>query len=236
MFSFNDNGSSSSPLTKHDVRRLAPASVHVLQHHGDKPLIAAYAPTLRPLANEVLTAYQVLDMLKADQVALIAESAEQTAVLNGAMLGCSGLLVRDLAGFDPEAYARDADLTFDVVQKAMSLKRFVEQKGVDLPYRDTLIAELTARIDGASAADQAAQVARATLQEKQREVRELTIRFHKELVSFRRTVRAALGSRHVDYRRLRMTSRTAAAEPPVETTPVTESGGAESDASKRSDS
>jgi hypothetical protein len=206
----------------HDVRRLAPASVFVVQRHAGKASIAAYAPRMVPLANEVLVAIQDLDMLKADQVKLIAASDAQNAELNGKMLGWSGHLVHDLEGFEIGAYTRDVNLSFDVVQKAFSLKRFVEEKGVDLPYRETLLTELTARIESASGMEQAAQMARGALQEKQREVRELTARFHAELVNLRRTVRAELGSSHVDYQRLRVLSRAAAAEPPDGTTPVTE--------------
>ena len=80
------NNSNSSPLSVHDVRRLAPASVFVTQQNGDKPSIAAHAPKVVPAANAVLVAIQELDQLKAKQVALLAASSEQVAVLNGVML------------------------------------------------------------------------------------------------------------------------------------------------------
>jgi hypothetical protein len=107
-----------------------------------------------------------------------------------------------------------------VVQTAMSLKQLVERQGVDLPYREALLAELTARIDSATGAAESAQVARTAVQQKQREVRELTVRFNAELVKLRRTVRAALGSSHFDYQRLRVTSR-ATTEPPSTEAPET---------------
>jgi hypothetical protein len=196
----------------HDVRRLAPASIGVVQRNAGKPALAAYIPTMVPMANGVLAAIQDLDMLKTDQVALIGRSDAQTAVLNDVLLVWSGRLVRDVEGFDIGAYTRNASLTFDVVQKANSLKQLVEQKGAELPYRETLVAELTARIDSARVAEDAAHGARVALQEKQRQVRELVASFHKELVSLRRTVRAVLGSSHFDYQRLRVPDR-AVAEP-----------------------
>jgi hypothetical protein len=208
-----------SPLSVHDVRRLAPASVFVTQHNGDKPSIAAHGPKVVPAANAVLVAIQELDQLRAKQVALLAASSEQTAVLHGVMLEWSSHLEGDLPGFEREAFTRDANLAFDVVQTAKSLMQFVEREGVDLPYREALLTELTARIDSTSGAAESAQVARNALQEQQREVRELTVRFNTELVKLRRTVRAALGSRHFDYQRLRVTSR-AAAEPPSDEAPV----------------
>ena len=198
-----------------------PASIAVTQRHAGKPTIAAHATKLVPVANGVLTAIQDLDQLKIDQVRLIAKSHEQSAALNDALLVWSAPLARDIEGFDPGAFTRDANLTFDVLQKAISLKRVVEQQGVDLPYRDLLLTALTARIDGMIGADESAQAARIAMQEKQRAIRELIGQFHKELVSFRRTVRATLGSSHFDYQRLRMPSRTAA-EPPDGTTPETE--------------
>ncbi len=183
-----------------------------------------------PMANDVLAAIQQLDTLKTDQVALIGRSEEQTAVLNDLLLSWSGRLVRDVEGFDIGAYTRNASLTFDVVQKANSLKQLVEQKGAELPYREALLTELTARIDSASSAEDAAHGARVALQEKQREVRELVASFHKELVSLRRTVRAVLGSSHFDYQRLRVPDR-AAAEPPSDEASETKPSETESDAS-----
>jgi hypothetical protein len=128
---------------------------------------------------------------------------------------------------DIGAYTRDPDLTFDVLQKAMSLKLFVEQEGAGLPYQEALLTELTDGIESADGAAKSLDAAGVALQEKQREVRELSATFHKGLVSLRRAVRAMLGSTHLDYRRLRMTSRSAA-EPPVdeaEVTQPTETGG-----------
>jgi len=156
------------------------------------------------------------NQLKIDQAKLAAKSNEQIATLNGVMLEWTGLMARDIEGFEVAAFTRDAKLTFDVLQKAISLRQIVETKGVDLPYRDALLTELTARIDGASGADVSAQTARVAVQVKQRETRELSARFHKELVSFRRTLRAALGSSHIDYQRLRVTGRTAVEPPPSE--------------------
>jgi hypothetical protein len=211
-----------NPLSMHDVRRLAPASLDVMQRHADKAVIAAHQATLVPVANGVLIAIQDLDRLKGRQVALLARSREQTAQLHGLMLGWSGLLERDLASFDSGAYVRDPDLTFDVVQKAISQKHFIEQEGAGLPYQEALLAELTARIEGAEGAANSLHQARAALQEKQREVRELAATFHKGLISLRRALRAMLGSTHVDYRRLRGPGRAAAAEPPLDAVPVTE--------------
>jgi hypothetical protein len=166
------------------------------------------------MANEVLTALQDLDLLGGKQKALLALSDEQTALLHGLMLRWSGSLARDLAGFDLGAYTRDPDLTFDVVQKALSLKLYVQDEGGALPYREALLAELHARIESADTAAKASYGARVALQEKQREVRELTATFHRELVSLRRSVRATLGSSHLDYQRLRVTGKAATVEPP----------------------
>ena len=208
------NANVTSPLSMHEVRRLAPASLEVMQRHADKSAIAAHSATLVPMANGVLTAIQELDRLGGKQKALLALSDEQTAQLHGLMLEWSGILVRDLASFDSEAYARNASLTFDVLQKAMSLKHFVEQEAAGLPYQEELRGELTARIDSADGASKTASGARVVLQEKQREVRELSASFNKGLISLRRTVRTTLGSKHFDFHRLRVTSR-AAAEPPL---------------------
>ena len=113
----------------------------------------------------------------------------------------------------------------------MSLKHFVVQEAAGLPYREELLDELTARIDSADGASKTASAARVVLQEKQREVRELSATFHKGLISLRRTVRATLGSKHFDFHRLRVTGR-AAAEPPLppeEQAPETEPSETETD-------
>ena len=205
----------SSPLSTHDVRRLARASVGVSERNAGNAAIASHAPKIVPAANGVLVALRDLDELKGNQVKLVAASNEQIAVVNGVMLDWSGPLARDLEGFDIGTYTRDAKRAFDVLEKAMSLRQTVENQGVDLPYRELLLTELITRIDSANEADRSAQAARTALQLKQREVRELSARFHKELVSFRRTVRTVLGSSHIDSQRLRVPGRPAL-EPPLD--------------------
>ena len=204
-----------TPLSMHDVSRLAPASIHVCERHADNPAIASHVSKIVPAANEVLTALLGLEQLKMDQVKLVQASKQQTAELNDRMVYWLGPVARDLEGFDTGAFARDAKRPFDVLQKGTVLKQIVEQQGVDLPYRELLLTELTARLDGTREADESAQAARVTVQAKQAEIRERSAQFHKELVSFRRTVRGALGPRHYDYQRLRVTGR-ADAEPPDE--------------------
>ena len=209
----------SNPLSTHDVRRLAPASLEVMQRNADKSAIAAHSATMVPVANEVLIALQVLDLLKGKHKAVLAQSDKQTAQLHGLMLRWSGLLKRDLPSFDSEAYARNSGLPFDVVQKAKSFKHFVEQEAAGLPYQEELLDELTTLIDGADGASKSANEARVVLQEKQHEVRELSVTFHKGLVSLRRSVRATLGASHFDYQRLRVSNGRVAAEPPDEEAP-----------------
>jgi hypothetical protein len=219
------NGTVSNPLTMHDVRRLAPASLEVMQRHAGLPVIAAHATTLVPAASRVLTAIQDLDRLKGRQVALLTESTEQTAQLNALMISWSGLLARDVASFDIGAFVRNANLPFDVVQKATSLMRLVEAEGADLPYQEALLTELTARIEGADRASKSASAVRVELQDKQREVRELSGTFYKGLVSLRRAARGMLGANHFDYQRLRATGKAAAAEPPSEETQTDDASG-----------
>jgi len=220
MSTMNPNQNlNTSPLSMHDVSRLAPAALDVTQRNAGKPEFATHAKTMVPAANGVLVAIEDLEMLKGEQVKLLAVSVEQTAQLHGLMLYWSGPLAHDLEGFDPGAFGRDADQSFDVVQKGKLLLRTVEEKGAGLPYQEALLAELTARIDGADAAARSAYTGRVTLQEKQRQVRELSATFYKELVSLRRTVRMTLGSTHVDNQRLRVPPGKSAAEPPSDAAP-----------------
>jgi hypothetical protein len=200
----------------HDVSRLAPASITVCERHADNPAIASHVSKVVPAANRVLSALPGLEQLKMDQVKLVQASKQQTAELNDRMVYWLGPVARDLEGFDIGAFTRDAKRPFDVLQKGTVLKQIVEQQGVDLPYRELLLTELTARIDSTREADQAAQAARVAVQQKQAEIRQRSAEFHKELVSFRRTVRGALGSNHYDYQRLRVTGRDDDAEPPDE--------------------
>jgi hypothetical protein len=48
----------------HDVRRLAPASIEVMQRHADRSAIAAHTATMVPVANGVLDAIKEVDTLK----------------------------------------------------------------------------------------------------------------------------------------------------------------------------
>jgi hypothetical protein len=198
----------------HDVSRLAPAALDVLERNAGKPELASHARTMVPAANAVLVAIQDLTMLKGEQVKLLALSAEQTAQLHGLMLRWFGPLAHDLEGFDSGAFVRDADQNFDVVHKGKLLKRHVEEKGADLAYQEALLAELTARIEGADEAARSAYTARVALQEKRAQVRERSAAFYQELLCLRHTVRATLGSTHVDNQRLRVPPGRTAAEPP----------------------
>jgi hypothetical protein len=198
----------------HDVSRLAPAALDVTQRNAGKPEFASHARTMVPAADGVLVAIQDLQMLKSEQVKLLAVSAEQTAQLHDLMLHWSGPLAHDLEGFDSGALERDADQNFDVVQKGKLLKRLIEEKGAGLPYQETLLAELTARIESADEAARSAYTARVTLQEKRAQVRERSATFYQELLRLRRTVRATLGSTHVDNQRLRVPPGRTVTEPP----------------------
>jgi hypothetical protein len=197
-----------------DVSRLAPACLDVMQRNAGKPELATHARTMVPAANGVLAAIQDLDMLENQQAKLLRASKKQTAQLHGLLLGWSGPLAHDLEGFDSGDFVRDADLTFDVVSKALLLKRHVGEQGAGLPYQEALLTELTARIEGADETARSALAARVAVQEKRREVRERSATFYKELVSLRRTVRWTLGTSHIDNQRLRVRPGRAAAEPP----------------------
>jgi hypothetical protein len=212
----------------HDVSRLAPAALDVLERNAGKPGFASHGRTMVPAANGVLVAIQDLELLKNQQVKLLAGSAEQTAQLHDLMLRWFGPLAHDIEGFDTGALAHDADLHFDVMQKAKLLKRSVEEQGAGLPYQEALLAELNARIEGADEAAKSAYAMRAVVQEKRAVVRKLSATLYKELVSLRRTVRGSLGSTHVDNQRLRARSGRAAAEPPSDEAPEAEPSETES--------
>jgi hypothetical protein len=213
---FSTTNTNSNPLSTRDVSRLAPASLDVMQRNAGKPELATHTRTMVPAANGVLVAIQDLGMLKGQQVKLLAASAGQTAQLHALMLRWSGPLAHDIEGFDPGAFERRADQTFDVAHKATLLKRYVEENGAGLPYQGALLTELTARIEGADESARSAYTARVAVQEKQGQVRELSATFYKELVSLRRTVRWTLGTSHIDNQRLRSRPGKVAAEPPSE--------------------
>jgi len=216
------SNANTNPLSMRDVSRLAPAALDVAQRNAGKPEFATHVKAMVPAAKSVLVAIQDLDMLKSQQVKWLAASAEQRAQLHALMLRWSGSLAHDLEDFDSGAFVRDADLTFDVVQKALLLKRYVEDKGAELPYQEALLAELSARIEGADQAARSAYTARVAVQEQRSEVRARSATFYKELVGLRRTVRGVLGTTHLDNQRLRARPSRVAEEPPDDEDPVTD--------------
>src|SRR5262245_45879155 len=94
----------SSPLSKHDARRLATASIDVMQRNSGRPELATHATTVVPAANGALIAIQDLEVLKGEQVKLLAESNAQSGQLYGLMQRWSGTLAHDLEGFDAGAF------------------------------------------------------------------------------------------------------------------------------------
>ena len=109
-----------------------------------------------------------------------------------------------------------------MLANARRLIEMLEMRGAEVPDAEVARAELESKHSSAKAALEAAMGGRVAVQSKQRELRAITADVHQELTKLRKTVRVRLGSNHIDYQYLRTDRSRAAAEPPLQTDPVTD--------------
>jgi hypothetical protein len=191
------------------LRRLSGRAIQVLERHkAAEPAIAAFEPSLVPAAQAFKDAYDKARAHRVSRAMATGTGDEAIASLLKTMRGWLGPLAKDIPGFDARDFGNKPNVHDDVIADAHRLLQVVDrvvEDGVELAYIEALHQDLepaiaTAEVEvgalGTCGADQAVLT---------RAVREAAATLQAELVAFRRTLRAHIGTSHPDYHRLRAT-------------------------------
>lgn len=193
-----------SPIWK--LEREASRGLAILDRHASKsPVIASFEHSLRPTAQRFLELRQQvyraehadsLDLREANRSLVDAVTLLRSWVrrLNG-----------DVPGVELGKF-RQLEVPEDAVIAGENLLGFVKQlqeSGKAPAYADNLVQTVTEALANLKQETQEAQDGMAHAQELRAEARELGVKLHRELVSFRRVLRTVLGSSHRDYQRMR---------------------------------
>lgn len=189
------------------LRRLAPRAVRVVARHKEKSAaIGLYESTLVPAANKFVELY---DASRTAQVSATEnnQGAQAVEALRQVVRGWLGALSRDIPGFDIASFTDRQTVADDVIGSGQRLlevcRNFKDRSGQPLPYQEAVVQALTPAIEAADAEWAEAQDRRVQEQAMRDATRDAAVLLHKELVALRRTLRAVLGTSHLDYRRLR---------------------------------
>lgn len=174
-----------------------------MRRHIANPVVASFEGTLVPAVDAFMAAYATVSSLKARLAASLDESAAASAALHRGTSAWLGPVGRDLPDFEGRGFGVNPMVDEDVQADARRLLDVVRSEGESMAYAPQLIEEIGRLYEAAQAAHAKAQEMRVALQAQQAETRTFANRLQRELVALRRTLRAELGTSHVDYQRLR---------------------------------
>jgi hypothetical protein len=201
-------------ISQEDLRSLAERSLQVFERtrHADVGL-PPFEKTLVPAANNYIAVYDEARRYQASKKSEVAHAATAFADLQKRIRVWLGTLAQDLPDFDASAVVSTPGVPDKLLADAKRLIDQAQDAGEAMPFAKTLIADLSVAMEAAQKQWTESQAAQAKLQALQAAVREAATTLHRQLVAFRRTLRASLGSTNQDYRRLLFPRR----EPPPET-------------------
>jgi hypothetical protein len=176
------------------------------RHKEAEPAIAAFEPTLLPAAGGFNEAYDDAQAQSVSRAKAMGAGHGAVDTLFRKGQGWLGLLAKDVPGFDPSSFGDTRNVPDDVIRDAQQILRVVDRAvadGVELPYAEALRSDLEPAIAAAQAEWGGAGESRADEARLIKAVREAAATFRAELIAFRRTLRAHVGTSHPDYQKLR---------------------------------
>ena len=204
-------------ISQKSLRRLARRVIGVLNKHKDNEAsIAAFVGSLDQKAKAFAAAY---DAVNSDD-----PGRKQKQLQGRAELEELARLVRmwipvvqtAIPSLHAATYTGKSGVPDDVLLGAESLLAAVEQHATtsetEPEWREAFVAELQPAIDAVVGAHASHVRRRAGYAELRAEARETALTLYKELIAFRKTLAAAIGKSHPDYRRLLVPTRPAAGE------------------------
>lgn len=183
------------------TRRLASRGKKVQARHGGKPSIAAYGGSLIPKADAFITAYDTASRYEATWRREMAEGKGAMAALLVAINEWKPHVARERPGFDVTTIGDRPTVPEDLTGDGIALAD--ELAAVSQPWAADAAAGLRVLATDAERETDEAAAADATHNEQLERVRTTKADLEAELSRFRDTLRAALGSSHPDYQKMR---------------------------------
>lgn len=193
----------STRVPQYILNRQARVAVAVVERHREVPVVAPFVETLVPRATKFIEGYEALSVAKARRTEDLRAARAQVSDLFRATSGWLGLLQRDVDGFDSRGVNSRSTSAVDVLSDAERVIEMMGSRTATLPYAQRALSDLRPMVEDTAATHERGQRTRIEVQQLQAEVREAAEALQDELVALRRTLRAALGSGHLDYQRLR---------------------------------
>jgi hypothetical protein len=176
------------------------------RHKEAEPAFAAFEPTLVPAAEGFNEAYDEAETHTVSRAVAMGTGRTASDTLYRKMQGWVGLLAKDVPGFDVTTFTETRNVPDDVIRAAQQVMRVADRAvadGVELPYAEALRSDLEPAIAAAQAEWGDAGTSRADEAKLLKAVRDAASTLQAELIAFRRTLRAHLGTSHPDYQKLR---------------------------------
>jgi hypothetical protein len=188
--------------------RLAPRSIAVLELHKDKePAIAIFEETLPPAANLVIELSAALRTYASTKDIEHTEGKTSVSSLMRKTRAWACIVDKWLGSPPLKQLGSRPEVPEDVIHDAVDLLGVVERRiGEGMPEPSFFVvmkADLEPAIEAARVESKQAASTHTAYQELQAQLRRACEAFNDELVAFRRTLAALLGTNHRDYQRLR---------------------------------
>ncbi len=190
------------------LRRLAPRALRVLERQEQRePALAAHRGRVGASAETFIAAYDGVSTFVSASGPSRSGQTESIDQLKRKLSGWTPLLVDDLAGFDRGDFAADGAVPDDLFQRVERLIKIVEANGTEggsVPYAQALIDDLQAALDEAKADSKVLGASSSEEADLRSAARVAADVFHRDLIAFRRTLRAHVGRSHPEYQKLRV--------------------------------
>lgn len=200
-------------VSQHKLRLLAARAVEVVTRNAHvDPTVAASGSYLLASARAFIASYDEARRFQSQRGAEMEQGRAAVETLQIRIRAWVGMLLSDIRDF--RAMELDGSLAEPdhLFADAKRIIETVQVQGSDLPYTKDLVDDLTAVSERARSEWAQARAAMVKLQELGSTARADAVELQKRLVSFRRTVKAILGTSHRDYQILRSSRSSDAAE------------------------
>ncbi len=189
------------------LRRLAPRALRVLERRkSDAPVLTAFEPKLVPAAERYITAFDRAAGYRSTWLREMDEGRGAMAVLTSTVQGWLPLVVGDIANLNSSDFA-PSPVADDVITAAQQLidmaGEHVDAQGNALPYREALVADVSAKIAAGVKERTEAEAADRAYQQILADARDAHVELNTVLKAFRKSLRAMFGSNDKDFQKLR---------------------------------
>ena len=180
--------------------------------------LAALSELLVASAQTFIETYDAARAFEAQRGAEMEQGRSAIEALNTRVRVWFGALQRDVPGFESARIEGSIDQPDLLLADAQRMLEVVQAQDGTLAYADKLVTQLSSAMEQAETQWTGAREAIAKQQELRAVARTHALELHKQLVVFRRALRAVVGSSHHDYQNLR-TSRMQSEEAQEEVEP-----------------